>query len=428
MTHVDRSLVQRKLGFIETSMALMHQYGNGTTQGVISVQVDFKIDAERFNIAVAKVHRAFAILRCTLIEAEDGLYFYENVAVENCLLDPVHTANHREWISIEDTLVHDPIDRNRRLWSAGLIYSQDLACSKILLVSHHALFDAQGAVTVFNALLTYLDNPDAVIDLPDSLTISPPLDQFLMEPTAIASPQPTEVSPVPYHQNSALSDRRTCYYRVKLARESIEEIEAYSAAESISAQALISAAYVLAILEVDQSAPQVDFKTAVALRELIADAGDLKDAISCYIGISESHVTRNTTTLGDIARSIQAQNLNFVIERCLYRVPFTVSGLTSRIQALSENSHFIGYALTHIGRLQINPTCGGIALGELTILTNRVIGNYAITLQILEQESFTTFDFIYVSPLLSPQRVREIAQAFRQIIGNLNAIRHAVPN
>ncbi len=401
----------RYLGAMETTMAIMHECGLGTTQGVISICLASKLDSDIFNSAVKWAYNCFEILRCVIRENEQGLFFSEEAQIGESHFEPIYTTNQCEWNDIEGDLAHIILPPGSCLWAAHLAYSPNQTLTKILLVSHHAIFDALGATIILNAILEHLDSNGTVnnIDHP----ISAALDDFLID-----SPPPRFFSATPnqtrYKQITGIASRRTQYHRVKIDSETVNLLKNYGLANSVSEQSLISAAFAKAIFDSGLMSAEIDLKTAVALRDFAMEKGMALNSVGCYLGIAAINIQEADLGLLEIARDIQIKNIEFIMDNCLFRSDFEVNSIRERVISLMNNTCFSGFAITHVGKLPITQFCQGFPVVDMKIFTNRVIGNYAVTLQILELESFTAFDFIYVSNLIDIAEVENIGIYFQK--------------
>lgn len=410
--------MHRKLGFIETYMASMHQEGWGTTQFVRTLTFKARLDLDRLITQFEYFVNTHPVLNSRIVAAEDGFWFASiNEPLNFDYFGSIETqVNDDNWHSAELSEVHNILDPHQRLWRLRLL--DNGLHYKIVLTFHHALFDSDSAGVVINQLLAILanDKPALPPSNPQNMSFPQAIDRFLTaSQNAI---KPTQTLAIAHAQNIAIAERRTHYRDIELAPQQHQALSGLCQNWNVSRNSLLSALLCQSALDAQLIEPETGFMSAVSLRSFAETQAGQKIQYGCYLAIASIAVAVTADTKR-LAQDIQKATMKSIIDDCLKSPTFCCQTIQAGIKHLSQATHFTGFGISDIGDITPELKTDALPISNASIMTNRVLGNAAFVLQVSQFMAHLTCRFVAVEHLLTAEQFTRLCSRFETKVTQL---------
>jgi NRPS condensation-like uncharacterized protein len=408
------SLSKRKLGLMETSMAMSQKFADGTTQGALVITLRGEITYRSLRAAAELVFKKYKLLRCMIETYQDDLYFVEHNDFSRIAISYWQVASFNDWEKTEGGDLHDTIDQSVALWRLSLLSNSDNQ-HKIILALHHAIVDADAAKAVVRDLLNFADSimrGKAVAF--DELGIPPAVDDFLPPYYGASQNNVVKCNPIPYHIHSSLEGRRTHFLHDKLSISDYAFLLDKCKKDHISIDSAFSAALSLAAVSSGIAHPPVSFRTAVSLREYAATKRTFMNELGCYIAVADTTLDVKDQDFLLTANEYYKKLLAHTISHSLKRKNISTVDVFNNIESMKEGKNFSGFGITNVGEMNPAAEFECYSVEDVYNITNRVAGNHAFVLQVSTFKGEPRFIFAYVEPLLQRHVIEKLCEHFKR--------------
>jgi hypothetical protein len=414
-TTADRLAVQapshRKLGYIETVMALTHRELRGTTQIAHLIHLRGHIEYAQLRLAAKILFGQFSILRCVIKETDGVFFFSEILTFDRIPIRQVVIADPGAWRAILDEETDSPLEQTESLWRLTLISGPGSDDARLVVVGHHAMADWTGLEVLFFRLLSILDRimsgePVETVrhDIPR------PIDEYLRRPVPPATPAPR--SKIQFVQPAPLADRRTRGQSALLDPGQYSQLQQRCAQENVKVHSLLSAALCLTAQALGLVDSPVPVWTPVTLRIF----GDLRRKpehdLSCYISVADTPLDVSSGDIWSIAKDYENKLFRYTRNYCLHRKEVDMRALKSLVNGIKTSRDFLqGFAITNIGDLVL-PESSHFTIEDYVSSVNRLAGNFAAAVQVDVFKQKLRYTFIYPEPLWDEATATALCRSF----------------
>ncbi len=408
------SLLRRKLGAIETAMALSLGLTQGTTQGALVISLTGVMTQNALRDAAELVFYKYALLRCRIQIEADDLYFIEHNDFERIAVDFVPMVNFDDWENQEIEELHDTLDQTKALWRLRL-FSTAGGEHKIVLVVHHGIVDADGAKALVRDLLSFTDillrGKQVAFEAGG---LPPSVDDILPVYVDRGADEVVRCDPIPYQTSVAIEVRRTRFLRTKLKILDYSVLGNNCRRDRISIDAAYAAALSFAAISSGLAHPPLAFKTAVSLREYAATKRQFTNELGCYIAVADTALEVKNPNFLATAQEYHKKLMAHTINHSLKKKNTSTAAMRRSIESAKSEQSFNGFGITNIG--EMNPTAAfeRFSIEDIYNLTNRVAGNHAFVLQVSTFRGEPRFIFTYVDQLLRKEVLEKICDDFKR--------------
>ena len=412
------NLAKRKLGHMETVMAMSQKFADGTTQGALVITVRGKITFSALLDAAEIVFRKYTLLRCMIETHLDDLYFVEHNDFSRIAVNYKQVTSFDDWEDTEGEYLHDTIDHVSALWQLNLL-SKSEDEHKIVLVLHHAIVDADAAKEIIRDLLCYTDDSMRGIHVSfDPLGIPAAVDDFLSPYFGTSADGAIKCNPIPYHISSSIGSRRTRFMHDKLSVSDYSNLENKCKKDHISIDSAFGSALYLAVVSSGLANPPVAFRTAVSLREYAATKRPFMNELGCYIAVADTTLEVENQDFLLTANEYYKKLLVNTIKHSVKKKNISTVDVYNNINSMKTGNDFSGFAITNTGEMNPSAKFECFSVEDVYNITNRVGGNNAFVLQVSSFKGEPRFIFAYVDPLLHKNVFEVLCKHFKRHLAN----------
>lgn len=398
----------RKLGAIETRMALFHSNLNGSTQGTQAIFFTANVSGEQFVTAAKYLYERYAALQCTIKIIGEELWFYRSASFADI---PVHHLQLEAGSDIDKVIgecLDQPIDANGALWRAQLVSVGDSGQHIFLFSAHHAIIDANGMHDLANRFFQILSSIITGIPLPQLPMIDFPLavDELLQTNPAFAVTPVLE--PRPHDESCPINYRRTGWQFVILEEEQVAALNKALQSDNIKLHSLISAALCQALYAQGVVAERSNFGTAVSLRFLQDTNPAYVNPLGCYMSIASTLLDVDEN-LVSFARKYDRELMHKIFTSCLNKVETHYADFESATHKIAKLENFSqGAGITNMGHVGIAETYPGIEISDYLMLANRVSANFSVVAHCYDFRGKQRIGLVYPKPCLTDDTVARV--------------------
>lgn len=399
----------RKLGAIETRMALFHGNLNGSTQGTQAIFFTANVSGEQFVTAAKYLYEHYAALQCTIRVIGEELWFYRSASFIDIPVRHLQLEASADIDTVISECLDQPIDSNRALWRAQLVSVGDSRQQVFLFSAHHAIIDANGMHDLANRFFQILSAIMTSEPLPDLQLIDFPLavDELLQTnpPSAVAP----VFAPRPHDEFCPINYRRTGWQFVTLEQEQVVALNKALQSDNIKLHSLISAALCQALHAQGVVAANCNFGTAVSLRFLQDANPAYVNPLGCYMSIA-STLLEVDDNLVNFARKYDRELMHKIFTSCLNKVETHYADFAAATLKIANLENFSqGAGITNMGHVGITETYPGIEINDYLMLANRVSANFSIVAHCYDFRGKQRIGLVYPKPCLADDTVARVA-------------------
>lgn len=407
---------KRKLGNIETQMAVMHDVMNGTTQGSQITTLRGKIDFYALKEAAATIFWKYALLRCAIEKIDEALWFVEHDEFSRIEISAVSIANAQEWEYFYLTELGKVLNQSRALWRVTLVSGPAKDEFRIVFTCHHAIIDGSGFYVLINELLAIVEKTMlGIIDSPDQVGMPEAIDEYLLPANAELYTDSTQCGAIPYTRYASLSERRTrVAYRTTI-QDQYERFEHRCKMDGINVNSALSAIIALASHAVNICMSPVSFKTAVSLRERVSTKPGYENKLGCYIAVADTAIEVAGKSVREIALNYEKKLFTYIVKNCLRRRDTDLTAIQIKVMSLDERKLFPqGIGITNLGKADLITQYKNFCIVDYEGINNRVAGNVAFVFHIVVLNATLKIKVVYPEPLIEDERIEQLCDSFMQ--------------
>lgn len=404
----------RRLGYIESAMAVLHQGARGTTQICQLVSLRGAVTYPAVVAAAHALRAEYAVLRCRIAEREGVLYFEELPVSAPLPVCQRHVADRAAIEALFEQEVDVPLDGTCELWRLTLV-SDARGEHALVIVCHHAASDYAGLAGFVERLLLRLDQAlsgatfDAVAH-----GLSPAIDDFLRAGGDAVPARPPRSS-VPRARSVPVELRMTRVLPTRLEPAQYRRFKAVCESHELKPNSVLSAALCLAAETVGLAQSPLPFKAAVSLRVFPAISARVDVPVGCYLAVADLPVAPEGRDLIEIAAELEVELFRMFTSECMNKLEFDLAAFRSHLGEFRDAPEFHqGFGITNVGEYDWKREYGSFHVDDVRTTVNRLAGNYALVLQVDVFDQALRLRFVYPEPLLRTAMVERLVVAFSE--------------
>ncbi|NTS75294.1 hypothetical protein HR060_00325 [Catenovulum sp. SM1970] len=401
----------RKLGAIESRMALFHANLSGSTQGtqIIDFKANSLLSDELLIKALHYLYQKYIPLQCSIQNKNNELWFCQNVDFTDIEIKIVQLSKGHEKQTIISDCVDKPLVQEKALWKITILKEDANENYTLAFSAHHSIIDANGmhelANTFFEILNTLLlkreYSLENVIELPE------PIDDYLYG--NVPNTPPTNLKPPRQHDiECPISHRKTGWKNIIIEPEMLQSLNQGLTENKLKLNSIISAAFCLAIHDNAFLQTPFNFGTAVSLRFLQNNTAGSN--LGCYMSIAENTIDTNNQNIVELATVYEKALLHKMMTSCLSPMDNNYEEIDSGTKKLSTLNQFIqGVGITNMGSIEITSNYEQLQIIDYMMLANRVAANFSIVIHCYEYLGKQHINLVYPQPCLSDEMVEKLS-------------------
>jgi hypothetical protein len=415
---------ERKLGYIESHMHLMHQMFNGTTQSIAMLGVNGPLTLAGVTAAVERVQQAHELLSCHIRRDKAELYFEPGPDAVDVSAVPRQSAD--TWQAVFHAANALPL--RGRLWRVIVVLGgpEADAAHEILVIAHHAVMDGFALNVFLNAVLSELADagaearaglPRRAIPPPAEMALGStvPWPQFLESRAAARARQQTDF--IAHAATAALSERRTRTLFCDLSGSLTRVLQQRCQAASATLNSWLSAAFLLAVKRVVPEKCDFTLNTAFSLRRACAKRVSTED-LGCYLAVvaTQHRLANVEASVRDLAGEHKRLLIGTVMRDSKQPSSFELQALEAGLKPLAEASvfsHDLGITYAEPG---LPEQFGALTVSSYYVSINRCLGNLAAVLHGILHRGRLHLTLNFVEPLRSSAWGRAVLAELQDIL------------
>lgn len=405
----------RRLGQIETRMALMQSELCGTTQCSWMVVLDGVVTVKSVQLAAYDVFRYYQGLRCSIAEDEEGFFFAEHAdwsrieIISRTIKGDADVQSERQRLFTEE--VNRPLRASDALWRLVVVMGKGE--TGLIITVHHSIVDGTCATWLLQWLLEGIDVTLAGGKLTDACrTLGAPIERYLRKTPLPGDTPSSRQAEIPFALYRPLDERRTAMISAGLDARAYRALSARVERDGVTTNSLIAAAMAKATSECGIAKGAISIKTAVSLRRLVPDG-----EWGCYLTVAGADVDAEGENLEQLAHAYHTALIAHVYERGIRTQDFSGSTMRYAIKKIGEHRVFVdGVGLTYLGTIELKRNFLHFRLSEYHACTNRNAGNAAFVLSVREGESGLILSLTFTEPLMERERMIWLGSAITRVL------------
>lgn len=427
----------RKLGFMEARMHLMQQHFRGTTQGALALRIKGEVDPVRLERSLSLLMERYDILRATIREYDDALYFFVGPA-NGVPLTTVTRGAGETWSDILQRENEKPLNGRDNLWRVVLALPEEPAADDIhdiIIIVHHAIMDGTAADTFIDELLNeYVGGTDEIrsasIELPDDAesrlpsALQMPWSEYQSALKKI-SPSTSGAQTDAHKQSVPLEKRRTLVHPVEFEEAQCNKIQAFCDEHGLALNSLFSAALICAVKKASPHRSHLGFNTTFSLRRLCRSA---EDEVGCFMNVvpTEFPVSDPGCDRTRIAEEHQVELSKAIMMHSKVPREYDLGNMESMIGSLKDIGTFSGDIGYTFGNSRVKTHYGPLEVSQLYATVNRSLGNLSVAAHGVKIATRCYFTLNYTWPLQDTHWATEVTHEFVRTLTHLPVEARAV--
>lgn len=213
----------------------------------------------------------------------------------------------------------------------------------------------------------------------------------------------------------------------QLSVEASRRLNKACEAQRISVNALLSAATAAACRDLGVTGSEVPFKTAVSLRDRVAENGVSVDQLGCYISVADAILEPRPLPAGgydliSLAKQYDAQLLLAMMRSCVRRPYLALDDLLRVARSLREGSTFAqGIGIANAGTVELDTQYKTLRVLDWQGINNRVGGNVSIVLHPIMFGGVQKLGVVYPEPLVDGDVARAVSGRIVELLASVMA-------
>ncbi len=281
--------MQRKLGFIESSLAYKHDLLRSSQYGM-SAAISGIIKPEFLREAIYELFSRHALLRCTIKQTENQYYLVDDADLEQIPLRVTRRLKADHWKDVLEQEQFEALPRTRYLWKIILLEDPDTGENDLIAIVHHAISDAFSLLhllkELFNCyrLFSCGTNPNL-----QPLPMSQPLENLLDKEQSAGrylekyhQLNAKKLSLWRYQQKAAISQRKSKHRYLILDEEITHHLEKRAQSNNVSVHSALNAALAISCSRLYEQKLYLGFKTPIIMRNDCTPKIDASQ-MGCYL-------------------------------------------------------------------------------------------------------------------------------------------------
>ena len=404
----------RKLGAIETRMALFHANLKGSTQGTQVIFFNAAVARDQFFQAIKVLYEHYVALQCAIKKNTDGLWFYRSAAFDDISVSHLHVDTSADIEAVIGGCLDQPIDAEQALWRVQLVSIGTSGQQMLLFSAHHSIIDANGMHDLANNFFRILSAVLSATTLPSLPIIDLPLAVDELLQPAVASVNSPLQSVRPHDSVCPIDYRRTGWQFVILQPDEAVALNNALQRDNVKLHSLVSAALCQALHAAEIVDDQFNFGTAVSLRFLQDSNPEYLNPLGCYMSIAANQLQIDED-LVSFARQYDRALMQKIITGCLNKVETHYTEFEATTHKIASLDNFSqGAGITNMGHVSIAEQYPGIEITDYRMLANRVSANFSVVAHCYDFRGQQYIGLVYPKPCLADETVVRVAADLRR--------------
>ena len=427
--------IERELGFGEARMHLFHLLCHGTTQGALHLRLAGEYNENSIMTAVSSLLRALPDLSLAISKV-DGHYHYVRPQQALDVSDYLNIyrsekSDENAWQEDIRKANNDLLDASIQLWRLDVFPKTD-ALFDLVLVTHHALMDANGSEYLLDSLLKLVSgtpvesvfkqvstgNPIFPSLEQDAIT-SCSWDKFL-DVQSDAKKALAHVQLENHVESAVLTDRETVVQFHKINKQTVDLLNRICTVQNVSMNSLLSALFIYAVAN-NSRRKEFALATAMAMRQFCPNVED--NSMGSYLSVAAtSHSVSNLAIESYIELAKQHKEKTYeAFLRVARWVPesYPEDAIEKMINGIVDSTVFsndLGLTYADSG---LKRKYGEIELKHQYVVARRQAGNVSAIMHGLHSNGEIFLTMSHVTPLQDSKWATNVLNQFKSDIPDL---------
>lgn len=405
----------RKLGSIETRMALFHSELSGSTQGTQVIRFTANLTHSLLQAAVSQLYHVYEPLQCSIKKHGDTLWFFNDVELVDVPILYSAVNSEMDLHQLVTHAVDSLLDAERSLWRMNLVSLGDGDTHVLIFTAHHAIIDANGMHEIADTFFKIIGAMVTGSALPklEHCALPLPVDDLLQSGVA---PAPTATPEARLHDAPCpVTHRRTAWQMVELTGKQLDALNAALTKDNLKLHSIVSSALSQAMYEAGVVTSEFNFGTAVTLRFLQHANPTYHNPLGCYMSIASNTVDPTEKNLKVLAKKYDRELMRTIMTTCLQRVDTRYADFKNVVKRIAEEPSFLqGAGITNMAKVGVERHYPGVEVIQYMMLANRVSANFSIVAHCYEFADKQHIALVYPTPSLSSSVASAVADRLRE--------------
>ena len=413
---------QRKLGYWESVLCLMHDRLMSTGTIVTMSQIMGRLDRDRLSQAVACLMQRHPLLRAVLVAQEDGYYFEISTNAPAVPMTVLTRPDEAHWQRVVEQQLGESFEVNHHLWRVLLLQSDEPSVqqNEVVFLIHHAIADGLSCVHLNSQCLDVYQRLAAgeeleVEPLPLLGSVERILDRGQLPEHRKAKSASCKPKSFLYQQQVPLSERRTKNIYRRLEGAELAGFLSACRHQPHSVNAVINAIMLLAVAELEGGNVDLSLLTPVNLRSY-CEPKVSREHVGCYIScVSTEHAGVHSEDdvwqwAAAYSEQLMAQIANLdQLPADLPREQLARQSQLLHCDDVETRTEFpAGFVVTNKGKVDVPIKYGDLEWQQYFTTSSRRAGDIVVNLSVTTIQDKMFFCFSYAEPLLPADWVERL--------------------
>ena len=432
--------LSRKIGLVETWMALGHDLGGGLIVNVVYLEGILTQDVVQQ--ALKLVQQRHPMLQVYIVESEDGLYF-QSTGITEIPVQVIYKQDENEAIKVAQKEIHTKFTPGKNpLCRLTLLYShQHQNTCEMIITFHHGIVDGISCMRFIDDLLSYYQkiNEGENISQVESLEFIPPIDTLVnynipsqnpRENDQLANEQPTLPPQLIIESQASANERFTRMLPRMLSQEKTKILIDKCKQEKTTVHGAMCAAMLFAAGKLLSIDTQVNFSYGLPVNLRKYCQPEITDQnLGCFISVlGFNQLVDPNTSFWDLARECKSQiNDSLISGVHITRLQqgklrnsdsdsmkeFVRNYMFSKEDTMGRNNFF---SISNRGKFKFRYQADKLKIKELYFAFPQHISGDCFWLGVLTLNEQLFCNFIYVQPVISDRTAQLFADDVMTVI------------
>lgn len=404
----------RRLGSIETRMALFHSELGGSTQGTQVIRFSANISSVEFKAAVNRLHSVYEPLQCSIKEEGDELWFCRDVVFQDVPVLYCEMSSEKDLQQTVSSAVDNPLDAERSLWRMILVSMEGTDSHVLIFTAHHAIIDASGMHDIANTFFKLVSAQVVENALPETSLFALPLPVDDLLQSGVEGIPGGQYETCLHDAACPVTHRKTGWQVIELVDYQMEALHKALKEDNLKFHSIVSAALSQAMYDVNLVKSEFNFGTAVTLRFLQNVNPAYHNPLGCYMSIASNSVDPRERNLAVLARKYDRDLMRTIMTTSLKKENTQFSDFKRVTKVIAKADSFQGAGITNMAEVGIAAHYPGVAVTDYAMLANRVSANFSIVAHCYEFAGKQSIVLVYPTPSLSCSTVCAVAKSLQE--------------
>jgi hypothetical protein len=432
--------LNRKLGLVETWMALGHDLGGGLIVNVVYLEGVLTPDVVQQ--ALKLVQQRHPMLQVYIVESEDGLYF-QSTGITEIPVQVIYKQDENEAIKIAEKELHTKFTPGKNpLCRLTILYShQHQNTCEMIITFHHGIVDGISCMRFIDDLLFYYQgiNEGENISQVESLEFIPPIETLVnynipsqnpRENHQLANEQPSLPPQLIIEHQASANERFTRMLPRMFSQEKTKILIDKCKQEKTTVHSAMCAAMLFAAGKLLSIDTQVNFSYGLPVNLRKYCEPEITDQnLGCFISVlGFNQLLEPNISFWDLARECKSRIHDSLISGVhITRLQqgklrnsdsdsmkeLVINYMLSKEDTMGRNNLF---SISNKGKFQFRDQADKLKVKELYFAFPQHISGDCFWLGVLTLNAQLFCNFIYVQPVISERTAQLFADDVMTVI------------